>query len=148
MTEIVQDTGEAAERADMIRILSNLIVLFDNGDLKTRFDRIKNTMENDDEVRAWVERARKLVPAPKLEGDEAAKRMRNLDNRDQAIADNEESVVDLRKRFARQMAENGGAQGLINEFLDSNDPELQKIAIQKMRALRQAVETGIPPRDV
>lgn len=135
---------------EVIRILSNLIVMFDNGDLKTRFDRQQNVMVNDDEVRAWVERARKIVPAPKLEGDEAAKRMRNLDNRDQAIADNEESVVDLRKRFARQMAENGGAQGLINQLLDARDGRDEDgffNTIDKMRKLRHAVETGTPPKN-
>lgn len=132
---------------EVIRLLSNLVVMFDDGNLKTRFDRIKNEMVNDDEVRAWVERARKLVPAPRIK--DAAEAMRKVEGVDEAIAA-APNVTDLRKKFAIETAKNGGAIGLINQLIDAvdsgNDGD-DFYVIERMRALRQTIETGVPPAD-
>lgn len=132
----------ANDNNEVIRILSNLVAMFDDGELNTRFDRIKNVMVADDTVRAWVERARKLVPAPQITG--AADKMRKLENADDLI-EAAPNVTDLRKRFAIKTAENGGAMGLIREIVTADNNVARNTALRKMAEFVDVVDTNQPP---
>lgn len=109
---------------DPLEIMTEIVKMYDNGELAAEYDKDYNRMVNSARVRKLAEAARAFMP-PRLEGDEAAKAMRSLpeDQVNEAIASSGSKVADLRKEFQLKMSRNRGALGLAVRLANAETEE-------------------------
>jgi microcompartment protein CcmL/EutN len=99
--------------------------MYDNGELASEYDTKRNKMINSLELIAIMEDVEELIPEA-LTPIEAAREMRQLEEkeRQKAIEESKQKVIDMRKHFQNKMSLNGGALGLTEMLirgLESND---------------------------
>jgi microcompartment protein CcmL/EutN len=99
--------------------------MYDNGELASEYDTKRNKMINSLELIAIMEDVEELIPEA-LSPIEAAREMRQLEEkeRQKAIEESKQKVIDMRKHFQNKMSLNGGALGLTEMLirgLESND---------------------------
>jgi hypothetical protein len=110
---------------DPIELLIELYTMYDNGELASEYDTKRNKMINSLELIAIMEEVEELIPEA-LTPIEAAREMRQLEEkeRQRAIEESKQKVIDMRKHFQNKMSLNGGALGLTEMLirgLESND---------------------------
>jgi hypothetical protein len=110
---------------DPIELLIELYTMYDNGELASEYDTKRNKMINSLELIAIMEDVEELIPEA-LSPIEAAREMRQLEEkeRQKAIEESKQKVIDMRKHFQNKMSLNGGALGLTEMLirgLESND---------------------------
>ncbi len=110
---------------DPIELLIELYTMYDNGELASEYDTKRNKMINSLELIAIMEDVEELIPEA-LTPIEAAREMRQLEEkeRQKAIEESKQKVIDMRKHFQNKMSLNGGALGLTEMLirgLESND---------------------------
>ena len=98
--------------------------------IQDKFDNQTNKMVTSPAILAFVKRAQEILP-PKLLRKEAAVKMRELpeDERNLAIVESPEKVVDARAEFARRFAANGSLRGLVERLV--NEPTIDDVAEAK-----------------
>lgn len=105
-----------------MRFIYEFIRFYDEEGIYDEYDPEDNEMVTSEEVQALYEYAKTFVPEP-IDGAEAAKRSRELTDveRDAFIAENPTVVIDLRAEFAKKMAANGGARGLLEQMVEARE---------------------------
>jgi hypothetical protein len=101
-----------------IELLIELHNMYSKGELAAEFDNRRNKMVNSDKLKSIMSDVENLIPS-KLEPKQAADAMRRMEEeeRDKAIKEAEDKVIDMRKQFQSKMAENGGALGLTKRLV-------------------------------
>lgn len=108
-----------------LELLMAIHKMYANNELAAEFDKRTNKMVNSAELQSLMAEVKTYLPE-ELSGGQAAKAMRELESRDEAIEKAGAKVIDMRKEFLKRMSANGGALGLTKQLvhaIESGDTE-------------------------
>lgn len=117
-----------------IEYFIRLKALYDEGLLASEYDNKAAKMVNSAALDALIKDITPMLPEVK-KPLEAAKAMREIPDRDEAIEAAGDKVVDLRAQFARKMSTNQGAYGLVKDYVLATwdvDAEKQESILEDM----------------
>ena len=113
-----------------IELLIELHKMFQNGELAAEFNSKRNKMVNSNKLKAVMLEVEKVIPVSSMEPISAAKAMRELEDRDEAIEAAGNKVADMRKEFQLKMSQNGGALGLTKQLVGAIESgDFTKVAL-------------------
>lgn len=113
-----------------IELLIELHKMFQNGELAAEFNSKRNKMVNSNKLKAVMLEVEKVIPVSSMEPLSAAKAMRELEDRDEAIEASGNKVADMRKEFQLKMSQNGGALGLTKQLVGAIESgDFTKVAL-------------------